>query len=135
MLQESIAPSHLGGPHELPATDQDLPAYGRCEARSRTVGQPALSRAKGSDCRTVRGQMRFDTQRPQGSDKPGVDFAVGLSKRTKRCNWRRHRVRDLMLVPNCLPTGWPPHNSDVRMGSGAEWLIATDRECGRIPPV
>lgn len=33
MLQESIAPSHLSGPHELPATDQDLPAHGHCEAR------------------------------------------------------------------------------------------------------
>ena len=127
MLQESIAPSHLSRAHELPATDQDLPTHGRCEARSWTFGRP--------DCRTLRGQMRFNTQRPQGSDNPGVDFAVGVSKRTKRCDRRRHRVRDLMLVPNCLPTGWPAHNRYVRIGSGTEWLIAADRERGRIPPV
>jgi hypothetical protein len=135
MLQKSIAPSHLGRTHELPATDQDLPAHGRCKARRRTVKwSDSLSRAKRGS-RSVRGQMRFDTQRPQGSGNPGVDFAVGVSKRTKRCNWRCHRVCDLVLVPNCLPTGWPPHNRDVRIGSGAQWLIATDRECGRIPTV
>src|SRR5580765_2340924 len=99
MLQKGIAPADLRRADKLLALHEDFPADRRREAGCRMGGW--------ADGRMSRRERRLDAKRPQCVRESSVNLAVGLPERAEQRDRCDDRIRNLVLVPYRLSTGWP----------------------------